>query len=177
MHLNAAGQLQAKQAQVADALQRIAKLDAEVLPCIPSPQDLGYRNKIQLPVSNNLRLGLYARNTHDLVEIDNCHIHCPLGEKVLGKLQQIFKDHPGAKELKAVLIRTAVRRQQVLVVLVTQTRQLCTDLAKAIMDAAPEIQGVVQNIHLHQTNTLLGSECRTLCGKGWIERGIERLVL
>src|SRR5262245_39461320 len=57
MHLTYLQQLEAKSARVADALQRIAKIDVEILPCISSPQELSYRNKIQLPVAHSHQLG------------------------------------------------------------------------------------------------------------------------
>ena len=100
MHLNEQQQLKAKQLRVADALKRIGKLDVEVLPCIPSPQPLGYRNKIQLPMSANLTLGLYAKNTHHIVEIEHCQIHCPLGEKCWAMSNTFLNNTDTQKKLK-----------------------------------------------------------------------------
>ncbi len=123
MHLSYSKQLEAKRMRVVDALQRIAKIDAEVLPCIASPQTLSYRNKIQLPVSKENRLGLYARNTHDLIEIENCAIHCPLGEKALSSIQRILEKH-SELGIKHVLIKTAVHKNEILVILVTSNESI-----------------------------------------------------
>ncbi len=172
MHLNEQQQLEAKQMRVVDALKRIGKLNVEVMACIPSPQTLGYRNKIQLPVSANLTLGLYAKNTHHIVEIKHCQIHSPLGEKVLGHVQHILKKHRCAKEIKSVLIKTAVNTNQVLLVLVTRSNELLTDLAEQVMRIAPEVKGVVQNFNPSEANTVLGGKFQTIAGQGWIE---ERL--
>jgi 23S rRNA (uracil1939-C5)-methyltransferase len=169
MHLSEEQQLEAKRLRVADALQRIGKLNIEVDPCIRSPQTLGYRNKIQLPMSANLTLGLYAKNTHHIVEIEHCQIHCPLGEKVLGHVQHILKKHPKAKEIKAVLIKTAVHTHQVLLALVTKSNALLTDVAEQVMHIAPEVKGVVQNFNPSETNTVLGNQFKTIAGQGWIE--------
>jgi 23S rRNA (uracil1939-C5)-methyltransferase len=169
MHLNYPQQLEAKRDRVIDALERIAKIDVEVLPCISSPQPLAYRNKIQLPVSVNNRLGLYARNTHDLVEIEQCAIHCPLGEKVFGHIQRILKTSPKTTDLKHVLIKTSVNTEQVLVILVTKSQEPPTFLADQIFKSTSEIKGVVQNINPSENNVILGREFRTLVGRGWIE--------
>ncbi len=168
MHLEYREQLEAKRMRVVDALQRIAKLDTEVLPCISSPQPLAYRNKIQLPVSSNNRLGLFARNTHDLVEIEQCGIHCALGEKALGHIQSFLK-HSKTTDLKHVLIKTAVHAKQILVVLVTRTKEPLNSLADRILQAMSEIKGVVQNINPTDSNVILGSQFQTLAGQGWIE--------
>ena len=170
MHLTYPQQLEAKRTRVQDALERIAKLHVEVHPCIPSPHPLGYRNKIQLPMSPQLRLGLYARNTHDLVPIDSCHIHCPLGEKILAHLQRLLKTSPQAEQIKHVLIKTATHTSQVLVVLVTKNGTPQTFLANRLLSLAPEVKGVVQNINPSDKNTILSTTFKTLAGQGWIEK-------
>lgn len=164
MHLSYSQQLIAKQNRVHDALVRIGKLtDVNVAPCIPS-QPLAYRNKIQLPVSPRGKLGLYAKNSHDLVEIDRCYIHCELGEKVFQALQPFV-----TTDLRHVLIKTAVHTGQVLVILVTPTSTLLKTLAHQIMKKMPEIKGVVQNIQPDPTNTVLSKNFHLLAGQDHIQ--------
>jgi 23S rRNA (uracil1939-C5)-methyltransferase len=171
MHLTYSKQLEAKQTRVKDALQRIGKIEAEVSPCIPSNEPFSYRNKIQLSVDADHRLGLYARTTHDLVPISKCAIHCPLGEKVLTTLQKLSL--PTA--LKHVLIKTAVKTGQVLVILVTKTPEHPTVFAKELLEKVKEIKGVVQNVN-PSNETILGTEFHTLAGQGWIEEELSGLM-
>jgi len=90
MHLNYSDQLHFKQQQVVKALEKIGKIThIEVPACIPSPSSLGYRNKIQLPVQSEgseCRIGLYARNSHEIIDVDNCAVHCELGETIYKKV-------------------------------------------------------------------------------------------
>jgi 23S rRNA (uracil1939-C5)-methyltransferase len=189
MHLDYPQQLAAKRQRVVDALQRIGKLlDIEVSSCEPAPLPLAYRNKIQLPVAaggSTIRLGLYARNTHDLVEIEGCHIHCDLGEKTFRSIRQILKDskisaynrHTGEGDLRHVLIKTAVHTGQVLVVFVTKDESvLLTPVAEAIMKAALEVKGIVQNINDSTGNSILGRDFRTVAGQGYIEEELHGMV-
>lgn len=166
MHLDYEHQLETKRQRVVDALQRIGKIDHEVLPCVPSPSPLSYRNKIQLPYKDS-RLGLYAFNSHDLVEIERCYIHCPLGEKAFQHIKAILKKSPSEK-LRHVLIKTAVHTDQVLVILVTEGESDITKLAQHIKTGMPEIQGVVQNINQAPGNVILGPINRILEGEGHI---------
>lgn len=180
MHMDYSQQLESKRMRIVDALQRIGKfVDVEISPCMPSPSTLAYRNKIQLPYAPGNKLGLYSRNSRDLVEIEQCHIHCPRGEEAFQKIQHIVKSsslvpydpETGEGELKHVLIKTAVFTDQVLVILVTQG-EVITDLmavAEQIMQALPQIKGVVQNINTSQDNVVLGNEFRTLAGQSAIE--------
>ncbi len=177
MHLNYAQQLEAKRQRVVDALQRIGKLfDVQVLPCMPSPSPTAYRNKIQLPVGAGLQLGLYARNTHDLIPIDKCYIHCELGEKVFQHVQRTIRAFPVEGELKHVLIKTAVNTQQVLVVLVTVSNEPLVILAEKLMAGMPEIKGVVQNINPADSNVILSTHFRKLAGQDWIEERLHGLL-
>lgn len=171
MHLSYEEQLAAKRQRVVDALQRIAKIDVEVLPCIPSPKPLAYRNKIQLPVGENLRLGLYARHSHDLIEMEKCAIHTDLGEKVLVEVQRLLKKHE-AHDVKHLLLKTAVKTGQVLLILVTRSASLLTKLAEEILQSVPEVKGVVQNIHPEESNVILSSQFRPLAGQEAIEESL-----
>jgi 23S rRNA (uracil1939-C5)-methyltransferase len=162
MHLDYSQQLETKRQRVVDALERIGKIfDVPVPACVPSPSPLSYRNKIQLPVDAQHRMGLYAFNSHEIVEIEKCYIHCSLGEKVFAKIKPILKDAP---DLKFVLIKTGVNTNQVLVILVTEGAPNLSATAEKIMESSPEIKGVVQNINTSNGNVVLGKSFKTLAG-------------
>jgi len=168
MHLAYPEQLETKRQRVVDALERIGKIfDIPVSSCVSSPSPLAYRNKIQLPVimDPDLRMGLYAFNSHDIVEIEKCYIHCSLGEQVFAKVKAILKAEPDPS-LRFVLIKTGVNTNQVLVILVTEGEGALTlpRAAEKIMESSPEIKGVVQNINSSSGNVVLGKTFRTLAG-------------
>jgi len=178
MHLSYPHQLVFKRQRVVDALERIGKLfHVEVSACEPSPAQLNYRNKIQLPVDANFRMGLYARNSHDLVEIEKCYIHCPLGEKAFQEIRNLLSSFPRFN-LRYVLIKTAVHTNQVLVVLVTRDQgpHFLDQLAQKILDSLPEIQGVVQNINPAEGNNALSDDFYPLAGKTQIEEKLGSLT-
>ncbi|MBA4370297.1 MAG: 23S rRNA (uracil(1939)-C(5))-methyltransferase RlmD [Coriobacteriaceae bacterium] len=75
-HVDYAEQLRGKRGIVADAIERIARLDPDVVgDVVPSPEPYSYRNKVELAVRSTggrLRLGFLAEHSHDLVEVDAC---------------------------------------------------------------------------------------------------------
>ncbi|MBP7074180.1 MAG: 23S rRNA (uracil(1939)-C(5))-methyltransferase RlmD [Rhabdochlamydiaceae bacterium] len=166
MHLDYSQQLETKRQRVIDALERIGKIKVDVQPCIPSPSPFSYRNKIQLPYQD-FHLGLYAFNSHDLVEIEKCYIHCPLGEQAFSCIKAILQRSP-APNLWHVLIKTAVNTDQVLVILVTDKGAEVLKLAQEIKDSMGQIRGVVQNINESPGNVILGKIYQTLVGEGCI---------
>lgn len=182
MHMSYPKQLEIKKQRVIDAMQRIGKIDdVEVLPCLPSPSSLGYRNKIQIHVKENdngLSLGFYARSSHDLVEVNRCYIHCPLGEQVYKETIEIVKKsgiraynpETGTGILRHILIKSSENTQEVLVVLVTgkEDLPLLSQIAEEIMTRCPCVKGVVQNLHSENDNVILGGTYKVLAGSPYI---------
>lgn len=74
-HIRYDAQVNFKTHIVREQLTRIGKLNApNVRDCIPSPLSYGYRNRIQLTVSPDGKLGYRARGSHHVIEIDECPI-------------------------------------------------------------------------------------------------------
>jgi 23S rRNA (uracil1939-C5)-methyltransferase len=179
MHLSYEQQLVTKRQRVLDAFQRIGNItDVEIPACISSPTPYNYRNKIQLPFTLDdaglLSVGLYRRNTHDIIPVDNCHLHCPNGEAVLKAILPILQSSPylpydpETKKglLRHLLIKSGVSSGESLVLFVTSRRapRAFKDLAEAIMKACPSVQGVVENINTRHDNVIIGSTFHTLAG-------------
>lgn len=186
MHMEYQKQLEFKRQQVIEALQKIGKMvDVEVLPCQPAPSPLAYRNKIQLPVSEKdqkMEIGLYARHSHEIVEMDKCYVHCELGERVFHLVKSLLKQSQvvpynsgtGEGELKHLLIKTAIHTQEVLVVFITKgmASPSLLNIAQEIYALCPEVKGIVHNINNTLGNVVLGKQFHTLCGNGYIKEKI-----
>lgn len=68
-------QLQAKQRNVADALERVGGLtDFELLPILPAPREFHYRRRILLHVDGARRIGFHRAFSREIVEVRGCHI-------------------------------------------------------------------------------------------------------
>ena len=180
MHLSYPKQLEMKRQRVIDALTRIGKLENFLVePCIPSPKETHYRNKIQLParlVDGKLKFGLYEKNSHDLVPIDGCHIHSSLGESVYQKIAPILQK--SKLQLRHLLIKSTLRTEEALVLLVTdgEISPLLREIADEIMAASPLIKGVIHNRHTGASNVILGKVYTTLKGAGSISERLSGLT-
>ncbi len=186
MHLSYPAQLEVKRQRVLDALERIAKIpDVPVLSCLPSPQPLNYRNKIQVPIRSGpegLQIGFYARNSHNLVEVEECYIHCPLGQKVYAEALALLKSsdftafdwNTGKGDLRYMIIKTAVNTEELLVILVTSAidEEKIAPFAESLMQKCPEVKGVMQNINDAMQNVVLGDKFHLIAGQDSIEEEI-----
>lgn len=189
MHLGYEHQLNFKRQRVVDAFRKYETLsETSIQPCIPSPNPKEYRNKIQIPVGedeNGLKLGLYARASHDIIAVDHCEVHCQLGEAVFKKVKALIAhssikpyksaNHDG--DLRYVLVKTAVNTQQALVVFVVNQfdRALFEQLAQKVMETIPEVKGVILNINTSPENVVLGEQSICLAGEESIQEQIGGL--
>ena len=159
-----------KRRRVSDALERIGGFEnPEVLPCVPSPDALGYRNKIQLPVvweNGKKRLGLYRKESHEIIPLKKCLIQCPQGEALL----EYINEHLTITSVRYVLIRNAIFNDEALIIFVTngQSTKELKSFAQELMERYPSIKGVVENVNTHSGNVILGSKFRPLAGRPYI---------
>jgi 23S rRNA (uracil1939-C5)-methyltransferase len=142
---------------------------------IGSPKELGYRNTAKLVIAgknNDPVIGIYRRNTHDVLEIEDCALHHPLINKVVkaakagikkGKVQ-IYNPKSEMGLLRYLVVRVAEKSNQVMVVLVTtdQGYNEMHHLAKFIQQAVPEVAVVAQNINTSTGNVIFGTKDRSI---------------
>ncbi|MFZ0564694.1 MAG: 23S rRNA (uracil(1939)-C(5))-methyltransferase RlmD [Chlamydiales bacterium] len=175
MHLNYDAQLLWKRQKVVDALTRVGHFkNPLVLPCLPSPQKLGYRNKIQLPIlweKNSKRIGLFQKKSHEIIPFENCLIQCREG----GEILSLITDRLTHRSVRYVLIRNALFNKEAMVIFVTDGREFneLKKLAHQLIDLHPQIKGVVENINRREDNTILTNHFRLLAGHSYI---YERLL-
>jgi len=163
MHLSYAGQLKAKRQRVVDALERIGGfVGVDVEECIGADDPWHYRHKIQMPQG----LGLYARGSHELIEVDHCLIHCEAGERLLQQLRGLLE--PFRKTLRHLIVRTATTGEQ-LVILVLSEKPTAA-LRKAVGHL-----NVVANINKRQDNRILTDQWEVLAGNGWLTERLAEL--
>ncbi len=170
MHLQYPAQLKVKKERIVDALVRIGKFqNPEVLPCYPSPTSLGYRNKIQLPIvwdQGKKQLGLYKKNTHDIIPIEQCLIQCPQGDEIVALIQKKLN----VPCVRYVLIRNAIFNEEALVILVTSGgfSKEVKEFAEELMRSNSVIKGVVENVNTQGSNTILSPSFRLIAGREFI---------
>ena len=76
-------QVARKERRVREAVAAFPSLaDADVLPLRPAPRVFGYRSEVKLVARRargDLRLGVYRRGTHQVVDASSCAAHGQIG--------------------------------------------------------------------------------------------------
>lgn len=97
MTLRYPAQLSAKVGILRDALTRTGRFDAlPELTFVAAERPLAYRTRIRLHVADNARLGFFAHNSRELVEIPGCQVALPELDSALHALRSIASRHRGA---------------------------------------------------------------------------------
>ena len=178
-HMDYSEQLAFKRNKVANNISKIAKLDLDVLPCMGSEKITCYRNKLSLPVSGkrgNVRIGMYRRNSHSVVDVDDCS----LGGEWSRKLVTVFREYcnsvsviPYDEKTFKGEIRHLVARYvdgQLLVTIVSNGayKRDLQPLADALSKSFDRY-GLFVNINTQRNNVILGRETQHVCGLQYIE--------
>ena len=170
-----------KKKKVEEVFKRIAKVSVEVDDVVGMECPHHYRNKIQVPFgmeNKHVIYGFYRSNTHQIIPIKSCDIEDELAAPILESIASLMEDmkiapyHEDSRKgvIRHVLIRTSKETRKVMVVLVTNSNTFPSrnNFVKALVNKHPEIDTVVQNINLRDTNVILGEKEEVLYGKGYI---------
>lgn len=181
-HLSYEGQLDFKGQRVKDAIERIGKINPEVLPVIGMENPYNYRNKVQLPVgeaNGEINIGFYAPRSHDIINMEKCYIQDEISEKIMTLVKQwmitnnikAYDESTNTGVLRHLMIRKGFETSEVMVVLVTRTNELPhkDEIIDLLTSNIKEVVSIIQNINSEKTNVILGLKSNTLWGKDTIQ--------
>lgn len=142
-----------------------------------------YRNKSHYTFGKNRKntiiSGMYAKNSHSVIDIDTCIIQNENSDKIVQTIKSMmksFKMEPYNEDsrtgfLRHILIKNGVNTGEYLVVLVVGDKVFPgkKNFIKALLKKHPEITSVVLNVNNRRTSVVLGDYETTIYGKGFIE--------
>ncbi|KON85286.1 RNA methyltransferase [Rossellomorea marisflavi] len=185
-HMTYEGQLQVKEKNVRDVLERIGKLrDLPVNPVLGMEEPWRYRNKAQVPVGlqdGRLVAGFYQKRSHEIIDMDHCIIQYEKNDEVIQKVKDLCADlgiqpyneqsHKGV--LRHIMTRTAFTTGEVMVVIVTRTKALPhkEELIKGLTQSISGLKSIVHNVNGKRTNVIMGDDTRVLWGEEVIHDSI-----
>ncbi len=172
-----------KKENVRSVMQRIAKAEVTVRDTV-TPVESGYRNKAQLPVSEDekgLHCGFYRNHSHAI--IDNS-LSCVLSPKIFEDISLFILDFMKREKIKGYneekksgVVRHLYYRincyGEVAVTVVTNTKKLISDkvqekFAKELTSTFKEIRSVFINYNPKDTNVILGEEFELIWGEKYL---------
>ena len=155
----------------------------KVLPIIGMENPLAYRCKATATFSflksGQYISGVYEKNSHRVVNVDNCMIVDERANAIILTIRSLLKsfkiktynEDTGYGLLRHVQIRVGKNTGQILVSLVCSNPTFPgkNNFVKALREKHPDITSIVLNINDKKTSMVMGSRNIVLYGKGYIE--------
>jgi 23S rRNA (uracil1939-C5)-methyltransferase len=181
-----AEQLGAKHALLERALAPYPALEARVLPVQAAEPLTGYRTRAKLAVAPGPRLGLFARGTHDVLDLPGCPVLAPGLASAADALRRLLRAPPegaeavlrpdgeGPGRLRAVDLRE-VENEAGAAVLLTLVLRAPAPAAPALEAAAaalsaaiPALRSLALRLHDGRSPSLLGGPPRVVRGPAFV---------
>ncbi len=172
-------QLKKKEKQV----RKLLSSYCTVHPIIGMKDPYYYRNKVHAVFDRDRRgnaiCGVYQKGTHHVVPVESCMIEDQKADEIIQSIRGLLKsfkirtydEDTGYGLLRHVLVRRGFSSGEIMVVLVTASPVFPSknNFVKAIRKIHPEITTIIQNVNGRGTSMVLGTQEKTLYGKGYIE--------
>jgi len=172
-------QLEAKQNQVIQALERIGGFNCPpVEPVLAAPSPLAYRNKATYPLgvsaTGRVQAGYYQKGSHQLINLNQCPVQDtrlnPLLAEVKQDIQQlgwqVYNEQRHKGQVRHLGLRVGRRTGEMLLTLVVKNWDLPGIEAQAQewLNRYPQLVGVSLNRNSERTNTIFGPQTRCIVG-------------
>ncbi len=171
-------QLSFKQAKTIRLLGRFG----HVREILTTGQPFYYRNKVQAAFGRTrggeIISGVYQSSTHNIVKVDSCLLEDQRADAVIVTVRTLIKDfkltvfneNTQTGFLRHVLVKVAQGTGEIMVVLVTGTREFKSKNAfcAELLRRHPEITTIIQSFNNRFTSLVLGQEETVLYGSGYI---------
>lgn len=171
-------QLEYKNTKVREALQAypsLAQVQQQTVWGAEKP--MGYRSNAKLVMTRErgqVKIGLYRRGSHDVVDIGDCPLHHPLINRVVAVVREeieklgIFVFSPKTRRglLRYLLVKVSPDNNKAMVTFVTTERDFrqITHLGKWLMKKVPEVISVQQNVNASEGNVVIGRDTLKMLG-------------
>ena len=175
-HVSYEAELRYKTQAVRQAYKLNYPEQISVADCVPSPETVGYRNKLQLPLSSQGKFGFYSLHSHRVVPAGNCAAGHPEFSSVASAVEDWiseqdilpYNEESGTGLVRHLFLRRGRHTGETMVCLTVNAGKAKEvpgkDKLKAILERFPQIKSVWLNFNTKKTNVIFGDRFELLSG-------------
>lgn len=189
-HVTYEGELGYKTQSVRQAYKLNFPHPIEILPCEPSPETEGYRNKLQLPLGLDGAFGFYSLHSHRVVSAEGCNVGHPAFLPVISAVEawirengiSVYDEAAGVGLVRHLFLRRGHYSGQMMVCLTvnaSSSEGIPTEDLIARLSHCSGMTGIWLNYNTKKTNVILGDRFELLWGSERIEdtmNGVRFLI-
>ncbi len=175
-HISYEGQLRLKEEKVKKTLEKFG-ISASINSIIGMGIPYNYRNKAQYPCQNG-SIGFYSKRSHRIVKNDYCYIQDEEADRLakrafellMEEKNECYDEEKNAGNIRHIMVRVGKNSYELMLVIVTKNNEIkgITTIIEKLKVEFTNLKSIVQNINDKSTNIIMGKECKTLFGEGYI---------
>ena len=181
-HIDYEYTLKMKQDIVQNLVNKNLNNKLEVTKTIGMENPYYYRNKLQYPVGKdkegNPVMGVFAKRTHEIIEVNDCFIQNKEAQKVANEVFKIickenisvYNEKEQKGKIRHIVIKIGVHTNEIMCIIVSNEEKIGKEdiIVKEITTKFPNIKTIIKNINSKNTNVIMGNENVVLYGDGYI---------
>ena len=170
--------LKIKQEKVQNLVNKMLKNKVKVNETVGMENPTFYRNKAIYPVTQDKKVGIFAKRSHNIIPINECKIQTKISQEISKYIldnweDSIYDEETGKGLLRNIMVREGFKTDEIMLVLVQNGEKNVFETnsklqIEKIVKEFPKIKTIVINVNTEKTNVVLSRKNIIVYGDGTI---------
>ena len=177
-HIAYSETLKIKQEKVQNLVNKMLENKVQVNETVGMENPTFYRNKAIYPVTQDKKVGIFAKRSHNIIPINECKIQTKISQEISKYIldnweDSIYNEETGKGLLRNIMLREGFKTDEIMLVLVQNGEKNVFETnsklrVENIIKEFPKIKTIVINVNTEKTNVVLSRKNIIVYGDGTI---------
>ena len=177
-HIAYSETLKIKQEKVQNLVNKMLKNKVKVNETVGMKNPTFYRNKAIYPVTQDKKVGIFAKRSHNIIPINECKIQTKISQEISEYIldnwkDSIYDEETGKGLLRNIMVREGFKTDEIMLVLVQNGEKNVFETnsklkIENVIKEFPKIKTIVINVNTEKTNVVLSRKNIIVYGDGTI---------
>ena len=177
-HIAYSETLKIKQEKVQNLVNKMLKNKVKVNETVGMENPTFYRNKAIYPVTQDKKVGIFAKRSHNIIPINECKIQTKISQEISKYIldnwkDSIYEEETGKGLLRNIMVREGFKTDEIMLVLVQNGEKNVFETnsklkIENVIKEFPKIKTIVINVNTEKTNVVLSRKNIIIYGDGTI---------
>ena len=177
-HIAYSETLKIKQEKVQNLVNKMLENKVQVNETVGMENPTFYRNKAIYPVTQDKKVGIFAKRSHNIIPINECKIQTKISQEISKYIldnweDSIYDEKTGKGLLRNIMLREGFKTDEIMLVLVQNGEKNVFETnsklqIEKIVKEFPKIKTIVINVNTEKTNVVLSRKNIIVYGDGTI---------
>ena len=178
-HIDYNETLKIKQEKVQNLVNKMLKNKVKVNKTVEMKNPTFYRNKAIYPVTQDKKVGIFAKRSHNIIPINECKIQTKISQEISKYIldnweDSIYDEETGKGLLRNIMVREGFKTNEIMLVLVQNGEKNVFETnsklkIENVIKEFPKIKTIVINVNTEKTNVVLSRKNIIIYGDGTIK--------